>query len=160
MFTIYYNQNYFNFLIINFNNLSSSIQCLNYIKKYLTIIDKKDISRNYQLIFNSFIEKEEEKCTNKKCCLKKYLVSLSKGINSKFLLLQYAEKLFKIAISKFPEDIILKINYAIFLYTKINKKKEAKTELFLIKPTFFAFNDNFYLYICKKYIEDFFILNT
>ena len=158
LFCFYYNRNYADFLSINFNNINSSINCLNYIKYYLNIIESKDISRDSLLIFNSFIEKIEEKCTNKKCVLRKYLESSSKGINSKFLLLQYAEKLFKIAISKFPQDIYLKINYVIFLYTKINKKKEAKSELYLIKPKFFSFNDNFNLYICEKYIEEYFSL--
>ena len=158
LFSFYYNINYSNFLYINFNNINSSQNCLDYIKQYLNMIDEKDRTRDSLLIFNSFIEKNEEKCTNKRCALKKYLESLSKGIYSKFLLLQYAEKLFKIAISKFPEDINLKINYAVFLYTKINKKKEGKTELFLIKPKFFSFNDKFNLYICKKYIEEYLLL--
>ena len=158
LFCFCYNENNAYFLEINFNNINSSINSLNYIKKYLKIIDEKDISRNSLIIFNSFIEKAEEKCTNKRCILKKYLESLSKGIHSKFLLLLYAEKLYKLAISKFPQDIILKINYVIFLYTKINKKKEAKAELMQIKPKFFSFNDNFNLYICEKYIEEYFLL--
>ena len=158
LFCFYYNENYTNFIMINFNNINSSIDSLSYIKQYLKMIDEKDISRDSLFIFNSFIEKSEEKCTNKRCALKKYLESLSKGIYSKFLLLQYAEKLFKIAISKFPQDINLKINYAIFLYTKINKKKEAKTELMLIRPKFFSFDDKFNLYLCEKYLEEYFFL--
>ena len=158
LFCFCFNENNTNFLAVNFNNISSSVDSLNYIKQYLKIVEEKDISRNSLLIFNSFIEKAEEKCTNKRCVLKNYLESLSKGIHSKFLLLLYSEKLFKLAISKFPQDIILKINYVIFLYTKINKKKEAKTELIQIKPKFFSFNDNFNLYICQKYIEDYFLL--
>ena len=151
-------EDYKNLLNINFNNITSSTVSLNYIKQFLKMIDDKDISRDSLLVFNSFIEKIEEKCTNKRCPLKQYLESLSKGIHSKFLLLRYAEKLYKMSISKFPQDIILKINYAIFLYTKINKKKEAKTELILIKPKFFSFNDNFNLYLCKKYLEEYFLL--
>ena len=158
LFCFFYNDNYTDFLIINFSNINSSTNCLNYIKYYLKMIEAKDISRDSLLIFNSFISKAEERCNNKKCVLNKYLESLSKGIDSKFLLLQYAEKLFKIAISKFPEDIYLKINYVIFLNTKINKKKEAKTELFLIKPKFFSFNDNYNLYLCDKYLEEYFTI--
>ena len=158
LFCFCHKENYKEFLNINFNNINSSIDCLKYIKKFLKIIDEKDISRDSLLVFNSYIEKTEEKCTNKRCPLKKYLESLSKGVYSKFLLLRYAEKLYKISISKFPQDIILKINYVIFLYTKINKKKEAKTELLLIKPKFFSFNDNFNLYICEKYLEEYFLL--
>ena len=84
LFCFYYSENYTNFLMINFNNINSSIDSLSYIKQYLKMIDEKDISRDSLFIFNSFIGKSEEKCTNKRCALKKYLESLSKGIHSKF----------------------------------------------------------------------------
>ena len=158
LYCFYYIGKTYNNLMKSFININSSINCLNYIKEYLKIIDEKEISRDSQIIFNFFIEKKEEKCTNKKCPLKKYLESMSKGIYSKYLLLQYAEKLFKIAISKFPQDFTLRINYVIFLYTTINKKKEAKIELLSIEPRFFSFDDNFNLFLCKKYIEEYFQL--
>ena len=160
LYCLYYTGKNINNLTKCFNNINSSINCLNYIKAYLKIIDEKEISRDSQILFNSFIEKKEEKCTNKKCPLKKYLESMSKGIYSKYLLLQYAEKLFTIAIAKFPQDFTLRINYVIFLYTSINKKKEAKMELLSIEPKFFSFNDNFDLFLCKKFIEEYFQLNN
>ena len=159
IFCFYYKQNSINFLMINFININNSYNCLNYINQYLKLINEKDISRDSLLIFNSFLEKLESSCTNNRCALKKYIESSSKGIHSKFLLLQYAEKLFKIAITRFPKDIILRINYVIFLYTKINKRKEAKKELILIKPNLFSFNDNFNLYVCKKYLENYSYIN-
>ena len=158
LFCFYYTGIESNYIMINFNNINSSLDCLNYIKVYLKIIEEKEISRDSQIIFNSFIEKKEEKCTNKRCPLKKYLESLSKGNYSKYLLLQYADKLFKISISKFPLDFILRVNYVIFLYTKINKKKEAKIELTSMKPHFLSLYDNFHLFLCEKYIEEYFLL--
>ena len=160
LFCIYHSKISTDFLAINFNDINSSLDCLKYIKKYLKIIDEKDISRDNLLIFNSFIQKTEEVCTNKRCAFKKYLESLSKGNYSKYLLLQYGEKLFKLSISKFPEDVILRINYIIFLFTRINKKKEAKKELISINPVIFSFNDNFNLYLCEKYLKEYFILNN
>ena len=160
LFCIYYSKISTDFLTINFNDINSSIDSLKYIKKYIKIIDEKDTSRDNLIIFNSFIQKTEEICTNKRCALKKYLESLSKGNYSKYLLLQYCEKLFKSSISKFPEDIILRINYIIFLFTRINKKKEAKKELISINPNIFSFNDNFNLYLCEKYLKEYFILDN
>ena len=128
------------FLNINFNNINSNIECLNYIRQYLKIINEKDLSRDSLLIFNSYIEKIEHNCTDKKCLLKKYLKSLSKGITSNYLLLQYTEKLFKIAKSKFPKEAILRINYVIFLFTQTYKTKQAKIELELIKSYSYADN--------------------
>ena len=160
LFCIYHSKISTDFLAINFNDINSSLDCLKYIKKYLKIIDEKDISRDNLIIFNSFIQKTEEVCTNKRCAFKKYLESLSKGNYSKYLLLQYGEKLFKLSISKFPEDVILRINYIIFLFTRINKKKEAKKELISINPVIFSFNDNFNLYLCEKYLKEYFILDN
>ena len=148
----YYTRNSIKFINTNFFQLNSGINCLNYIKQYLKIVEEKEVSRDSLLIFNSYIEKTEENCTNKNCLIKKYLKSLSKGNVSKFLLLQYAEKLYKIAISKFSNDIVLKTHYIIFLYTKINKQNKAKKELFSIKT--FSFIDNIYLLICKRYLEN------
>ena len=152
IFYLYYTEYSIDFLSTNFNNLNSSINCLNFIKEYLKIIEEKDVSRDSLLIFNTYIEKIEEKCTNKNCLFKRYLESASRGNVSKFLLLLYAEQLFKIAISKFSKDIMLKIHYIIFLYSTINKKNKVKKELNSIKT--YSFIDNLYLLMCKKYLEE------
>ena len=157
IFSLFYSKMPNDILTINFNDINSSINCLNYIKQYLKMIDEKDLSRDSLLVFNSYIEKIEDNCTDKKCSLKKYLESLSKGISSKFLLFQYAEKLFKIAKSKFPKNIILRIHYIIFLYTKINKRKEGRKELESLQS--YSFNDNLNIFICKKYIEKLQVIN-
>ena len=143
------------FLSNNFNLIFEDYNCFNYINQYLMIIDAKDISRDALTIFNSFIEKCEENCFDINCPIKKYLDSLSKGINSKFLLLQYAENLFKLSIFRFPDDIYLRVNFVIFLFTKLNNRKGAKKELMSIHPSVFSFNDNFILFVCKKYLEEY-----
>ena len=143
------------FLHLNFNDISSSQNCINYIKGYLKVIEEKDISRDRSMILTTFIEKMEEGCTNKNCILKKYLISLSKGFDSNFLLLQFAQKLFQKAINKFPTDVTLRIHYIIFLLTKVNQKKNAQKELISIKPNFIFLDDNFKIYQCKKYLEEY-----
>ena len=153
----YYSRKSTDFLKLQFNNITSNTECLNYIKYFLKILHEKDISRDSSLIFNSYIEKIEKNCVDKKCPLKKYLESLSQGITSKYLLLQYVENLYKKAKSKFPNDTILRINYAIFLCTQCNKKKEAQNELESINSYFY--NDNFNLFVCKKYLEEFQLIN-
>ena len=142
------------FLKTNFNLIFENYNCFNYIKEYLMIIDNKDISRDALSLFNLFIEKCEENCFDENCPIKKYLDSLSKGMNYKFFLLKYAEQLFKLSIFKFPNDINLRVNFVIFLFTKMNNRKEAKKELMSIHPSVFSFNDNFILYVCKKYLEE------
>ena len=135
--------------------MNSSQNCINYIRAYLRFVKEKEISRESSMLITSFIEKMEVGCTNINCILKKYLISLSKGFDSNFMLLQFAQKLFKIALNKFPRDITLRIHYIIFLLTKVNQKKNAQKELFSIKPGFIFLDDNFKLYICKIYLEEY-----
>jgi hypothetical protein len=107
IYCLYYSKTYNDFLYINFTEINSSFELLNYIKGYLNVIKQKGVSRDTSMILTSFIEKEEQKCANKNCALKKYISSLSNGFDSNFLLLQYAQKLYQIALNKFPEDITL-----------------------------------------------------
>ena len=155
IYCVFYSKTYLEFLDINFNDINSSHEYINYIRSYLRIIKEKDISRESFMILTSFIEKLEEGCTNKNCILHKYLDSLSKGFDSTFLLLLYAQKLYKIALNRFPGDITLRIHYIIFLLTKINQKKNAQKELLSINSNFIIFDDRFNLYRCKKYIEEY-----
>ena len=105
IYCLFYAKTYLEFLHLNFNEMTSSHNCINYIKGYLRVIKQKEICRESSMITTSFIQKMEEGCTNKKCILKKYLISLSKGFDSNFMLLQFAQKLFKEALNKFLKDI-------------------------------------------------------
>ena len=138
IYCLFYSKTYLEFLHINYNELNSSHECLNYIKAYLTIINEKDISRDSSMILTTFINKMEEGCTNNNCILKKYLMSLSKGFDSYYLLLQFAQKLFKIALNKFPKDITLRIHYFMFLLTRLNQKKMLKKNYILLNQIFFS----------------------
>ena len=159
IYCLFYAKTYLEFLNINNSDFNNSQDYINYIKSYLNILNNKEISRNNSMVLTTFIEKFEEGCVNKNCILKKYLISLSKGFDSNFLLLQYAQKLYKIGLNKFPGDITLKIHYIIFLLTKINQKKNALKELISIKQNFLSINDSFNLYRCKKYIEEYNIIS-
>ena len=160
IYCFFYTKTYKEFLYINFSEMSSSFDCLNYIKGYLNLIKQKECSRDTSMILTSFIEKVEEKCTNKNCTLKKYLLSLTNGFDSNFLLLQYAQKLFKIALNKCPKNITLKLHYIIFLLTKINQKKNAQKELASIESNILFLDNNFKIYRCKRYIEEYNTINN
>ena len=155
IYCLFYTKIDIEFLHFNFNDMNTCQDCINYINAFLKVIKEKEISRDSSLFLTSFIEKTEERCSNNNCILKKYLESLSKGFDSNFLLLQYAQKLFKIALIKYPNDITLRLHYIIFLIAKINQKKNAEKELFSIKSNYFFINHNFNIYRCKKYIEEY-----
>ena len=160
IYCIFYAKTYLEFLNINFNEINQSYDFINYIKSYLHCVQEKEVSRDSSIILTSFIEKIEEKCTNKVCVLKKYLSSLSRGFDSNFLLLQFCQKLFRFALNRFPRDINLRIFYIIFLLTKINQKKNAQKELASIKTNFIFLGDRFNLFRCKKYLDEYNTLNN
>ena len=155
IYCLFYTKIDIEFLHFNFNDINTSQDYINYINAFLKVIKEKEISRDSSMILTSFIEKTEERCSNNNCILKKYLESLSKGFDSNFLLLKFVQKLFKIALIKYPNDITLRLHYIIFLITKINQKKNAEKELFSIKSNYFFINHNFNIYRCKKYIEEY-----
>jgi len=155
IYCLFYSRTYFEFLHLNFNDLTSSEKCLNYIREYLKIIKEKETSRENSMMITSFIEKMEINCKNEDCILKKYLISLSKGFDSHFLLLKFAQNLFRNALNKFPKDITLRIHYVMFLLTKVNQKKHALKELLSINQGFILLDDNFKLFRCKKYLEEY-----
>ena len=159
-YCIYYMKTYADFLNLNYNEINNSTIFLDYIKAFLQIAKQRKDTRDNSIVLASLIQKIEERCNNNKCILKKYLECLSNGFDSNFLLLLFAQKLFKIAIIKFPNDVLLRFNYIVFLSTQINQKKNALKELILIKQSFVFLNNNFNLYFCKKYIEEYNSINS
>ena len=70
IYCLFHAKTYLEFLHLNFNDINSSQNCINYIKGYLKVIKEKDISRDSSMILTTFIEKMEGGCTNKNCILK------------------------------------------------------------------------------------------
>ena len=113
------------FALIDYKSIKSPEFLLNYLFQFYRIIINKNYSRNDYTILKSLLSKKEEKCFDIRCPIKKYLENISNGIDDIFPLLQYCEKLFDFGISKFPNDIILKINYSMFLIFEMNHNKKA-----------------------------------
>ena len=150
---MFYKEKINDFYIVDFRQIDSSKERLKYIKTLLYIIKYKDKCRTNFIIFNTFVQLKEEYCINKNCKLKKYLAMAEKGYKSDFLLYQYCQQLFEIAIKKFPNDLILKSNYIIYLVTQMSKKKLAKKILASMESQLFHFQNNYIIYCCKKFVE-------
>ena len=67
IYCLFYSKTYLEFLKINFYDIKSSQEFINYIKGYLKVIEEKDISRDSSMILTTFINKMEEGCTNNNC---------------------------------------------------------------------------------------------
>ena len=153
-----YKDNLSSFSYIDFKALKTSCERIIYINKFLELIKKKHFSREKTLIFETLILIREENCINKNCKLKKYLKSLEKGEANDFLLFQYCQYLYEISIKKFPEDVILKVNYIIYLINQMSKRKLAEKVLYTMKNDTFNVEKNYVIFCCKKYIENYTII--
>ena len=153
LFFIYHKEKINNFYIIDFKQIESSKGRLNYIKILLNLIKTKDKCRKDFIIFNTFILLREENCININCKIKKYLKMNEKGYKSDFILYEYCQQLFEMSIKKFPNDIILKSNYIIYLIVQMCKKKLAQKILDSMQEKMLHFQNNYIIFCCKKYLE-------
>ena len=152
IFILLYKRKDIDFALINYNEIENSGDYLNYLNQFFNLIINKNNSRNDSTILKSIISKIEEKCMNSYCPLKKYMENLTNDDNI-FPLLQYLENLFEYGISKFPNDIQLKINYSFFLIMEMNRSRKALINLNSINSSIYSFQDNYNIYRCKRLID-------
>ena len=151
----YYKDKVNSFYLIDFKQIDNSKNFLNYIKNFMVLIRNKDKCRESFIVFNTLLLLKEENCINKNCKLKKYLDLSGKGLESDFILYQYCQQLFETGIKKFPNDIILKCNYIVYLVVQMSKKKLALKILATLEKMPFHFERNYIIYCCKQYIEEY-----
>ena len=153
LYSIYYKGDINEFYLIDFNVINNSQKKLKYIKDLLQLIKNKEKCRESFIIFNTLILLKEENCINKNCKVKKYLLLSQKGLESDYILYQYCQQLFELSIRQFPNDVILKANYIIYLVVQMSKKRLAQKILNTMQKEPFGFQNNYIIYCCKKYIE-------
>ena len=123
IFIFFYRKKEIDFVSINYKEIENTEKFISYINTFYEIIINREFCRKDYIILKSLISKREENCFDSQCPLKKY-ETLSREDNI-FPLLQYCERLFEFGISKFPEDISLKVNYSMFLIFEMNQNKKA-----------------------------------
>ena len=153
LYVIYYKGDINEFYSIDFKLINTSQKKLKYIKDLLQLIKNKEKCRESFIIFNTLILLKEENCINKNCKVKKYLLLSQKGLESDYILYQYCQQLFELSIRQFPNDVILKANYIIYLVVQMSKKRLAQKILNTMQKEPFGFQNNYIIYCCKKYIE-------
>ena len=126
-----------------------------FLKLEKTLHDK--IKTREQKILYSYIDNYEQTCTNEDCELKSFLKKPFKIENfneMKIFLLMHAEMLYKVAISKYPFYVKLRLSYALFLYNKIKKKQQGMNEILLLSNFSSNLEDSFLIFRAQKYIEE------
>ena len=150
-----YNNILNNYSTIDFKELNTSFESFLYINEFSKLIKSKHLYRENNLIFETLISNREKNCIDKNCKLKNYLKSLEKGESNDFFLFQYCQHLYEIAIKKFPEDIMLKVNYIVYLIIQMSKIKLAEKLLYSIQLKCFNLENNYITFCCKKFIEQY-----
>ena len=145
----------FNTINENFQILNNANHILNYIFSYYSIITNFNNKRDSFFKFHSLVTKIEEKCYNIECPLKKYLINISNGIEYKYLLLEYCDKLYQQGLSKFQDDINIKYHYTIFLIMQMNNKKKASILLNSLKYKLISFKANYDFYRCQYLLDNY-----
>ena len=153
IFVFIFKNDEINIILFDYADINDPIDFLFYIYKYHSLIQNKDNSRNYLALLKSLISEIEESCIISDCPLKKYLENLKVGIESPFLLEEYCGNLFQYGITKFPDNVSLRINYAFFLITRMNNKKKALIILNNIKNQKISFQDNYEVYRALNLID-------
>ena len=146
----------FSFYLSNYNDGYNNLLEIEYFLKLEVSLEEKIRTKELKLLF-AYIYNHETKCTIPDCYLKSFMKIPFKPENIqnlKILLLQYAELLFKHSISKYPNNIKLRVDYILFLFKKINKKSKAKHELILLNKFETNLECSFLIYKLKKYINN------
>ena len=132
----------------------SFYEMINQIKCFINLLENKDIKRNAYILLKGYIEIYEETCPIPECPLKKYQNCVKYGNNGYPFLLQHAELLFSLCLSKFPNQLEVKFAYALFLIQKMKKRKQAGELLKGIEELNPSIEEQFIIYRCNRIIED------
>ena len=148
----YYKKINIDFTLLDYAFIKNSYAFLQYIFKFFILVETSK-NRNNKSILNSFIFMNEQICTKIDCPLKRYLKNKKNGIDSPFFLYNYIERLFKFGISKFKDNIMLKIYYSFFLLEKLNLKDQALIVLKSIDEERLSFQLKYFIFKSKKVID-------
>ena len=141
------------------SNYRDGYNCLLEIEYFLKLeesLTEKLKTYEFKILF-AYIENYEEKCTESNCYLKRFMKIKFKPENFenlKILLLQHAELLFKHAISKYPNDIKLRVGYIQYLLKKMKNKTKAKKEIISLNKIENNLECGFLIYKLKKSINN------
>ena len=137
-------------LIVKIQTLNDSSGLIKLIQILIKILDYKNIDRGYKLFLQSYIYFYEKDCHIKDCPLKKYLKFYHKKLDPSIFLIQHIEILYQNAYTKYPHDFQIKLNYAIFLFLKLNKKPTCFKILEELSLTNLSLEESFLLYRYNK----------
>ena len=163
-YIIYFSEknNKFNFNHININNVNV---CITQIRLLLKLIDsflrenKHNLNNNGSynlkddLILKGIIKMHTTTCLREDCPLTKFLKNKGNFNVQKQCLLNYMALFFNTAIKKFPDNILIRMQFIQFNYDKKYNLNNIKTTFEQIKKMKFNISSEFILYCQEKEIS-------
>ena len=153
IFIYYYHIKETDFLSIDFTHINTPSYFLKYVSKLFFFIVNGKNSRNSNVLFKSLIPMIKERSINSISNFEIYLKSLNTERISDIFLIKFCEEIFHYGVSKFYNDIPLKISYVIFLITEINNIKKALIILNSIDENDKSLIINYEIYLIRKIIN-------
>ena len=153
IFIYYYHIKETDFLSIDFTHINTPSYFLKYVSKLFFFIVNGKNSRNSNILFKSLIPMIKERSINSISYFEIYLKSLNTERINDIFLIKFCEEIFHYGVSKFYNDITLKINYAIFLILEINNIKKALIILNSIDETEKSLIIKYQIFFIRKIID-------
>ncbi|CAD8141052.1 unnamed protein product [Paramecium pentaurelia] len=150
-------------LMIYVNKFDNPVQLVNHVHEVIKLVeyDKKRLPQGQLL--NGYIEFHNQTCPNPLCPLKKVKFSLnmfkaknelvSKTDKRHQLIYDTMTRLFILGIGKFPTDVFIRIEYALFTLRILKSKPQALEELSNIEKLKSSFDEKYIVFYIKSVIE-------
>lgn len=141
------------FLILKCSlHLSSGDEAINQIEELFSIIHPKENDRISPLIFFGYVNQYSSNSIKENDPLAKYIQENDK--NNLMHIMIHMHSLYLTALSKFPEDVRLRIFYAIFMFDGLSKREQALRELDIAQSHNPIFSFEFIIYRLKNVFEN------
>lgn len=140
-------------------DLESPVIVEKHISFLLGLLVDYSTKRENEVIIKGFVRNHEDTCVHADCPLKLAKRSLESNneysifnnlINSQMVL--FISRIYLFSLHKFPNSVLLRISYALFLYQNQKLKVKAKQELEQAEKSSPGFNEQFIIFRFKKLI--------
>lgn len=155
-------------LSCNINQFQKGEDVQKYIRYFLKSVDNKNKDRNSDMLLKGYIYNHEETCDITDCPLSDYINiqrnrndlsidnynNLKKRHSLDDLLYLYAQRLFQLGLSKFPNCTGLRIKHALFQWERFSNKNLALQSLSIAEKYNPPMDQKFIIYRYRKIISE------
>ena len=159
IYQIFIDNNYIDVLSQHINEVTSPSKASDILIVFFQIFTKRNVNRKYDTILKGFILTHENYCTDADCPLKIYNSNLKKKHlmeveEQNRLLLNYINEMFIRFLTKFPNDVQIRILYSYFTFEFLKKINVSKLNILTAFNSSPSFSQSFSLFRLLKFIHE------